>query len=315
VNEAVLLTGASGFLGRHIVRAFVAAGVPVSCLCRRPVKGATWLCADLTQDTMALPEMQFGVVYHVAGLAHQAPGVPAREFDRVNREGTGRLIRALEQSGRLPEALVLISSVAVYGRRQGEGLDEDTPREAMDPYGRSKREAEDLVLAWGLRHGVRIGIVRLPLVASAAAPGNLGAMVDAIRTGRYLGIGCGDARRSMVQADDVARALPVVASTGGTYHLTDGHHPSFAELEAAIARCMNRQAPRRIPVQLARLAGVAGDLAQSCSGRRMPVNSQLVSKMTLTLTFSDQRARAELGWSPRPVVDDPSLLVDPTAPR
>src|SRR5690606_7779589 len=144
--------------------------------------------------------------------------------------GTEHLLAALERQARLPEAFVLVSTVAVYGREAGEGLTEATPREAEDPYGLSKRQAEDAVQAWGARHGVRVGIVRLPLVAGTGAPGNLGAMVQAIRRGRYLGIGDGSARRSVVLAADVARVLPAVAERGGTYNLTDGRHPSFAEI-------------------------------------------------------------------------------------
>jgi nucleoside-diphosphate-sugar epimerase len=238
-------------------------------------------------------------------LAHRVPrtGAEGALFFQVNVEGTKNLLRALERTDKLPEAVVLISTVAVYGREEGMQLDETTPRKAIEPYGASKREAEDFLMAWCSRHGVRAGVVRLPLVAGSNAPGNLGAMVGALRKGTYLGIGSGAARRSMVMASDVAQVLPEVARAGGVYNLTDGYHPSFMEFETALANAMGRRAPRRLPLRVARLGARLGDVVQKTIGINVPFTSRTLTKMSSTLTLSDERARKELGWSPSPVLD------------
>jgi nucleoside-diphosphate-sugar epimerase len=303
--RASLVTGGSGFIGRRIVHHLEDQGHDVTVLGRTSVEGRRTIVADLGRGQLDLRAERFFHVYHVAALAHVEPrtNAEAERFTAVNVEGTRRLLDGLEQCRELPEALLLISTVAVYGLRDGEEVDEATERRALDPYGRSKRQAEDLVREWGERHGVRTTIVRLPLVAGPGVPGNLGRMVTALATGRYLGVGDGAARRSMVRVTDVARVLPSIAEVGGVFHLTDGYHPSFAELESAFATALGRRPPAHLPMPLARLAALAGDVIEHLTRRRMPFNHAALAKMMSTLTFSDEKARRVLGWQPTRVLD------------
>ena len=241
-------------------------------------------------------------VFHLAGLAHRVPKTTAEagEFFLINARGTERVLQAL--SDHPPAAFLLVSTVAVYGRETGDALTEETMLNAQDPYGKSKIEAEQAVRNWTTQHAVRAAILRLPLVIGATAPGNFGRMFEAIRRRRYAGIGKGDARRSMVLASDVAKIAAKAAGTGGTFHLTDGRHPSFAELEEALSRSLGRKRPPHIPLPLAKAMAVAGDLLER-TGRRMPFSSRTLEKMTASLTFSDEPARKSLGWSPHSVVE------------
>jgi nucleoside-diphosphate-sugar epimerase len=267
--------------------------------------------ADLASGAVDLQEGNYRHVYHVAGLAHVEPRSEEekRRFTIVNLEGTRALLNGLERCAELPRCLLLVSTVAVYGVDEGTLLDEATERRAIDPYGLSKRQAEDVVQEWGTRHGVRTAIVRLPLVAGRGAPGNLRRMVTAIAAGRYLGVGTGAARRSMVRAADVAEALPAAAEAGGVFHLTDGQHPSFAELEAALAAALGRRLPPRLPLMAARALALAGELIETLTRRRAPFNRRALTRMTSSLTFSDERARSTIGWSPRRVLDCVGELV------
>ena len=304
-----LVTGGLGFLGRHVVRGLEGAGWKVIVVDRAP--GPAVMIADLAEEAPRLGTQSWGAVFHLAGLAHRVPHSTeeAQEFFRANVGGTENLLRGLEQSGAEVGTVVLVSTVAVYGVESGELLDESVPRLAADPYGASKSQAEDRVTEWCAHRGIRAGILRLPLVAGADPPGNLGAMVRGLCRGRYLGIGDGSARRSLVLASDVAQALPILAERGGTYHLTDGVHPSFRELESALCAAMGRSAPRRIPLGLARAGGWLADAVGGLLGRDLPLSSRVVSKMTSTLTFSDERARRELGWRPKPVVSAAADIV------
>ncbi len=146
-----LVTGGTGFLGRYVVRALMASDEPVIVLSRRPIDEAPYIVGDLTAPLPELSATSCEVVYHVAGRAHVAPRTEAgkERFFQVNAEGTRRLLHALEHTARRPQAVVLVSTVAVYGREAGELLDENTPRQAEDPYGLSKRIAEDILVAWG----------------------------------------------------------------------------------------------------------------------------------------------------------------------
>ena len=304
-RKRVLVTGGTGFLGQHLIRHLEVEGADVLALCRHPVEGVRSIAADLSSPELDFGADEFSVVYHLAGLAHRVPRTPEEEnaFFRVNVEGTRNLLRALERTERLPESVALVSSIAVYGQEEGALLDEGTPRRAKDPYGASKREAEDVLLEWSTRCGVRAAIIRPPLIVGRNAPGNFGMMVAALRSGRYLGIGAGAARRSMVLAEDVARILPAAALAGGIFNLTDGYNPSFAELESAICATLRRPAPRRVPFVLAKLLASAGDFGQKLTGRNLPFSSRTLMKMTSTLTLSDRRGREALGWNPTPVLN------------
>ena len=115
--------------------------------------------------------------------------------------------------------------------------------------------------------------------------------------------------RSMVLASDVSRILPKVADAGGIFHLTDGHHPSFAEMELALAIAMGMRIPRRLPLGLARAGARFGDAIQRLTGLRVPLNTRTLTKMVSTLTFSDQRAREVIGWEPSRVLDRVGELI------
>ena len=300
----ILVTGGHGFLGRFLVAHLRSTGHEVHVLGHSARPNS--LTADLRGTVPDLPHGSYDEVYHLAGKAHVVPRTPsdAQDFHAVNYHGTQNLLAGIDRLASVPQSFVLASTVAVYGQDSGEYLTEDTPREAADPYGLSKRLAEDAVFEWGDSRGVRITIVRLPLVVGPGAPGNLRSIIDAINLGRYAGIGKGDARRSMVLAVDVATALPALSAIGGVYHLTDGYHPSLSEIANAIARTLNRPQPPRIPQLLGHMIGRVGDLlSRVIDSERIPT-SPMIRKLTSTLTFDDSRARGCIGWSPTPVLMD-----------
>lgn len=297
-----LLTGASGFLGKHI-HTILSQRDSVTTLGRQTRTGEHIHC-DLARQTPDLRQHRFDYVVNSAGKAHSVPRTPGEvaEYEHINAAGTQRLLSALERGDALPRALVHISTVLAYGRAEGLMLDEDTPLLATDVYGRSKARAEELVQQWGLRTGVQTTILRLPLVVADRPQGNLAALIGAIRRGRYVRIGDGAARRSMVLAEDIARIVPRAIEVGGIFNLTDGRHPTVRELEDAIAQQASRRFIPTIPLTAARLVARVGDGINALVGRKFPLDSIALTKLTSSLTFSDERARQQLGWQPRPVL-------------
>ncbi|GAB3318907.1 NAD-dependent epimerase/dehydratase family protein [Larkinella ripae] len=298
-EPTVLLTGPNGFLGKHLTVALVEAGFRVLKLGR--TEGD--IRCDLALQQPDLSGKVIQVVVHAAGKAHSIPRTEKEKqaFFQTNEIGTIRLLRALEMGTKLPDAFVFISTVAVYGCEDGDNISETTELNGRTPYAESKIQAEQAVQTWCQIHGVRYLILRLPLLVGEEAPGNLGKLVRAIRRGRYVRIGDGAARRSMVLAGDVARLIPKAAQIGGIYNLTDGVHPSVRELSDAIVRQTGRRWALSIPIGLARLAGRLGDGLAFLTGKQVPINSPVIRKLTSSLTFSDQKARQFLGWDPRPV--------------
>lgn len=299
----VLLTGATGFLGSRLYED-LALSHDVVTLSRRAMGSQPIVC-DLAKTTPDLTGHCFDFVVHAAGKAH-AVLRHRRElvgYETLNTKGTERLVTALERLPALPKSIIYISTVLVYGRSEGILLNEQTPLVATDAYGRSKARAEAVVEQWAERVGVRSTILRLPLVVDDQPKGNLAIMINAIRRGYYVRIGDGLARRSMVRADDVAAVLERAASVGGTYNLTDGYHPTIAELENAIAQAVGRPSIPTVPYYVARGVATLGDGINALIGRKFPLDSIALQKLTSSLTFSDDAARQALGWKPRPVLD------------
>ncbi|MDN3689478.1 NAD-dependent epimerase/dehydratase family protein [Cyclobacterium jeungdonense] len=289
-----LITGSTGFLGKLLV-----AGNPDSFL---PLEDkSTGARIDISKPFSIPYDTVPDVIIHAAGKAHTVPGNAAEEqaFFKVNLEGTQNLCRALERLSSLPKAFIFISTVAVYGRSEGKLLSEDISLDGKTPYAKSKLLAEEWLTQWAKGKGVVLGIVRLPLVVGPHPPGNLGAMISGIRSGKYLRIGKATARKSMVLAEDIPAILPKLAQVGGIYNLTDGYHPSFRELEETICRVLQKPHPREIPLWLAKGLGRVGDLF----GPNFKITSDKVAKITSDLTFDDTLAREKLGWKPRRVLD------------
>lgn len=292
--QKLLFTGASGFLGYNI-RPLLEKQYDVHTI------GLT--DEDDIKINMAkeVPPVKthYDLVLHAAGKAHTVPKTEAEKqvFFDVNYQGTVNLCTALEKAG-VPKALVFISTVAVYGCEFGELIGEEHPLEGDSPYAKSKIMAEEYLTDWCGKHGVVLGILRPSLLAGHRAPGNLGAMVEGIRKGFYLNIAGGKVRKSVLMAEDIARLLPLLAEKGGVFNVCDTYQPTFGELAASVARQLGKRKPVSIPYWMAWCMAKVGDLL----GAKAPINSYKLEKMTKSLTFSNEKARRELGWDPLDVL-------------
>jgi nucleoside-diphosphate-sugar epimerase len=284
----ILISGSSGFLGKELIKHL--RGCQIITIGR----GIADVFCDLSVSIPKIPLVD--LVVHAAAKVHSQPKTSAEKqaFFDVNLNGTQNLLKALENLNQLPNFIVFISSVAVYGQESGVNIAENEPLLAKDPYGLSKIQAEDLVENWCKKYNVICTILRLPLLVGINPPGNLGAMIKGIQKGYYFNISGGKAKKSMVLAEDIAEFLPIVAPIGGVYNLTDGYHPSFKELSEAIAK----KKVFNLPLSVARLFGKIGDHIRGI----LPLDTVRIVKMTSDLTFDDTKARM-VGWNPQRILD------------
>ena len=154
-----------------------------------------------------IPELyeRYDIILHAAGKAHSIPRseVEKQAFFDVNLQGTKNLCTALEKAG-VPKAFIFISTVAVYGCDYGENIAEGHPLNGDTPYAMSKRFAEEYLQEWCYEHNVILGIIRPSLIAGPNPPGNLGAMIHGIRSGKYLSITGSQARKSVLMVQDLS---------------------------------------------------------------------------------------------------------------
>lgn len=292
----LLFTGASGFLGSN-VRPLLEGMYGVKTVGLSPKDDYT---IDIAKEIPVLRE-RYDIVLHVAGKAHSVPKTEAERqvFFDVNLQGTKNLCTALERR-RVPRAFIFISTVAVYGCAYGENITEDHPLDGDTPYAMSKRLAEEYLQKWCYEHNVILGIIRPSLIAGPNPPGNLGAMIHGIRNGKYLSIAGGQARKSVLMVQDIAKLVPLLVEKGGIYNVCDSHHPTFGELEATICRQLDKKLPLSIPYWAAKCMALIGD----CLGKKAPINSLKLDKITKSLTFSNEKAIRELGWKPTHVLEN-----------
>jgi nucleoside-diphosphate-sugar epimerase len=293
--KKLLLTGGSGFLGKSIIP-YLKTDYEVKTL---GFDNSEDYFVDLSKS---IPKFltSFDIVIHAAGKVHSVPKTLNEDkiFFDINLNGTKNLCTALEIN--LPKSLIFISTVAVYGKEDGNNIDEDFPLNGSTPYALSKIQSEEFLQAWCKKNNVVLGILRPSLIAGKNPPGNLGAMINGIKTGKYFRIGKGQARKSVLMAEDIARLIPAVENTGGTFNVCDNHHPSFAELEDLISQQLNIKPPKTIPSFAAKSIALMGDII----GNKFPINSDKLVKITRSLTFSNEKAKKNLGWEPLDVLQN-----------
>jgi nucleoside-diphosphate-sugar epimerase len=305
--KAAFVTGASGFVGSHLVESLVADGGEVRCLLRARSE-RRWLPQRASVVTAALEDPQslgdplHGVdtVFHLAAVtsAH-AVG----EYHRVNVEGTQRLLEAVRAHA--PDALVLYcSSMAAAGPSPAHGAArEDDPPRPISAYGESKLAAERALAASGVRHV----IVRPPTVYGPRDRDVL-AMFRLVRYGLAPRIGSAAQRLSMVHVHDLVDGLRRAAELGasGAVYYVSGSVHSWREVIAALGGAVGRTV-RELPIpSLAASAAALGSrsLARLMGTKPLLTPDRVRDMMQASWVCDDTRARTELGYSPRVSLDE-----------
>lgn len=294
--DKLLFTGGTGFLGKNVMPLLNERYDVTTC----GITPDDMIKANFVSEVPELPE-KYDIVLHACGKAHVVPKTEAEKkaFFDVNYQGTVNLCKGLEKVG-LPKALVFISTVAVYGCDFGDMITEDHSLDGETPYAKSKIMAEEYLTEWCNNHNVVLGILRPSLLAGKNAPGNLGSMVKGVKKGYYMNIAGGKVIKSILMADDIARILPLVAEKGGVYNVCDTFQPTFGQISESVAKQLGKGKPINIPYWMAWCMAKVGDLL----GNKAPINSYKLEKMTKSLTFSNEKARKELGWEPLDVLEN-----------
>ena len=246
----VAVTGASGFVGRVLCRALAAAGHEA-------------LGVDLRRERFPQAE----AVVHLAAIAHRAAS--AQELDRIN-------VALARQVGVLAAArgasLVFISSVKVHGEASTVPFTENSPMVPQDAYGESKARAEEALRAIP---GLRLSVLRPPLVYGPGVKANFLALMKAIARGWPLPFASVRNARSLVYVENLADAIVGCLGKEATFLVSDGQAVSTPQICGEIGRALGRPA---------RLFAFPP--------------SWLPAKLAASLEVQDAAIRRALGWHP-----------------
>lgn len=299
--RSILITGANGFIGSALRDALRARGHAPRTAGRAPA--ASIDCAwDMAGDAACPPEMLDGIdtVFHLAGKAHALAEnrQDETEYFAVNTEGTRKLLDAAKRAG--VQRFVYFSSVKAVGDAEQAPWDETASAPADTPYGRSKYAAEQLVLHGGyVPHPV---VIRPCMVYGNTDRGNLPQMVRAMRRGWFPPVPETGNRRSMVHVADLVEAAILAAeqpaAAGQIYIVCDDQTYSTRQIHDWIRAALGKTpAHWSVPFEALRAAALFGDGLSRLSGRRMPLDSDTLRKLTDSAWYSSAKIRRELGFT------------------
>lgn len=301
-QATILVTGGRGFIGGRLVSALKAGGERPRIMTRGSPVECDEFQADLA-DERAVTAACYGVhtVFHCAGYAHafSARGATAaKRHWQVNFEGACTLAEAAGRAG--AKVFVFLSSVKAMGDPGDECISEDWPHPPDTDYGRAKRAAEKAILEIGERYEMRVINLR-PVMVFGGGPGNLERMVALVRRGLFPPLPETGNRRSFVHVDDLIAAMRLVAvdprAAGKTYIVAHRDAVSGRGLYNAIRAAAHLPViawacPQALLQSLARL----GDGLESITNRRVPLDSEALSRLLGSACYSPEQIYEELGW-------------------
>lgn len=294
----VLVTGGAGFIGRDLIPRLVEAGHEVVATSRNPqavIPGATvHQIGDLGPGTDwrdALAGVE--AVIHLAARVHvmsDTAADPMLENQRVNTDGTAKLAADAINAG--VQHFIFLSTIKVNGETTSaqpfRASDAPAPQ---DPYAIAKRDAEMALRKLARIGGIRLDIIRPPLVYGPGVRGNFLSLMKLCRSGLPLPLGAIKNSRSLIFVGNVSSLIVCLLKKpdlpGGNYLCRDGDDVSTPELLRRVAAALG--APARVfpfPLFLLRLAGVL-------SGK-----SETLSRLTDSLAINDDVTRQDLDWTP-----------------
>jgi nucleoside-diphosphate-sugar epimerase len=297
-----LVTGATGFIGQHVVNRMLLAGNAVRVLTRgdRPFP-RSWLdhvevAYGELNDSKALQKAVSGCeyVFHLAAELRDHT-----RMERVNMEGTRRLLETCNQAG--VRKLIHLSSVGIMGANREGDVDETEPCRPKNQYERTKYAAEKLVLAWCADSCKEAIVIRPTNVfgdGPRSGPDSMLSWLRAIRNGRFVFFDR-QAISNYVYVKDVADACCGAVRFPGTGVFIVNDPCMLEDFVSAAAEALGVPMPRVvIPLPLAHAAALAFQGTAWLARRRSPLTVSRVRALSIRTRYLSNRIHAAWGWWP-----------------
>jgi UDP-glucose 4-epimerase len=299
----ILVTGATGFVGKKIVAELVETGAQIiTCGRNRSADLPNYYQVDITSkpsiERLFNEIGRIDCVVHSAGLAHQfqAPKDPG-VFYSVNVDGTGHIAEAAANT--VCKKFILISSISVYGDGKPNPCTEDFPCAPSGDYAESKLGAEVVATAICRKAGIDLTVLRLATVYGEGDVGNVLRLLKMIDGGKFVWAGKGKNSKSLIYNGDAARACHIAIKEQqpgiNIYNVTDQPH-SMKKIVNTIAEKLELKAPKlSLPAGLVNAAFKTMSIVPIV-GRKAKNLSQTLKKWQSDDVLSGEKIKRDLGF-------------------
>lgn len=304
----VLITGAGGFIGRHLVHDQLARGRQVTALdldlraleAHTADQGLDLVESDFRDSSLDSLLGDHDVCFHLASL-HLEVGVPESEFQAVNVTGARELVERCRSAG--IGRFVHCSSVGVFGDVQNPPADEGSDCSPDLAYERSKLAGERAVLEYAQQSGYPVVVVRPAWVYGPGCPRTL-KLARNIRSGRFFYVGDGVNLRHPIHVQDMTAGFELAAThpdaSGQVFIMAGPAAVTVHELVETIASSLGASPPRlRLPRAVAWLGGIAMETAFGLLGKQPPFSRRSLKFFSGNTAFRIEKARRILGFEPQ----------------
>jgi nucleoside-diphosphate-sugar epimerase len=313
-----LITGATGFVGGHLVQACVGRGWNVRALVRDSSDisllqrdGVTLIRGDLTDGASVREALQgVEVILHCAGKV--GDWGPVEEYRAVNVEALRGLLDACRDQP--PRRFVHFSSLGVYAARHHHGTDESEPLPAhhIDGYTQTKVESEQLVLRYHREHKLPVVVLRPGFIYGPRDRTLMPKLLDNLRKRKVRYIGGGKRAMNCIYVGNLVEATLLAVekpeAVGQIYNLTDGEFVSKRRFIESIVEGMGLPHPKPVSVPLWAARVMAWWMERDARKKNSPKPPRLtqgrLKLFGLNLDFSIEKAKRELGYRPRWTFDE-----------
>ena len=245
----VLVTGATGFVGQHLIEYLKLDGYNIKAISRKLIPSVDTVICDFLKDDIPDDALKgIDIVFHLAGYAHDLKSESGIEqtYQKINVDITSKLLLLSVKNN--VKKFIFVSSVKAGGvSRQGKCATEKSLSEPDGVYGKTKREAELKVLEAGRKFDIHVSILRPALIYGPKVKGNLQLMMQGIKKGWFPPLPEIGNRRSMIHVDDIVRALLFLSnnkkSNGEVFIATDGRVYSSRNIYEIMCHVLDKNIP------------------------------------------------------------------------
>lgn len=308
----VLVTGATGFTGSHLVRQLVEAGDDVRVIARSAEKAHRVLppeidlvAGDVTDaDVVRCAIAGREIVYHLAAAFREA-GLPDSRYHEVHVDATALLLEASRAEG--IRRFVHCSTVGVHSHVENPPADETAPYKPDDIYQQTKAAGEQLALRFQQEHDFPLTVIR-PGPIYGPGDRRLLKLFRAVARRRFAMLGDGEVFFHMVHVDDLARGMRLAAerpeAIGEVFILAGEEYGTLNDLVARIADIYGVRRPwLRLPVWPFFVAGAVCEAVCVPLGIEPPIYRRRVAFFTKSRAFRIEKAKRLLGYRPEVTLD------------